>query len=107
MLLATSLLAAPRHQRMQDQPTPQRIAEIQEALRAHGYDPGITWVETKEVCRQIADKMEWQTDHAPDIRVLILIGLGNKYSDPQVAQIKGGRLDQDQRDEAARRRGAQ
>jgi hypothetical protein len=86
----------------QMQPGPERIAEIQAALKAHGHEPGTTWEETQEVCRKIADEHLWQTDHAPDVRVLILIGLGGLHSDPAVAQMKGGRLDQDQREEAAR-----
>jgi hypothetical protein len=89
-------------EKAQMQPTPQRIAEIQAALKAHGYDLGTTWEETQEVCRKIADAHMWQTDHAPDARVLILIGLSGPHSDPAVAQMKGGRLDQDQRAEAAR-----
>ncbi len=88
----------------QMQPSPQRIAEIQAALKAHGYEPGTTWEETQEACRRIADEHLWQTDHAPDLRVLILIGLGGPHSDPVVAQMEGGRLDQDQRAEAARDR---
>jgi hypothetical protein len=84
------------------QPTPLRIAEIQAALKAHGYQPGTTWEETREVCRNIADEHMWQTDHAPDARVLILIGLAGPHSDPAVAQTNGGRLDHDQRTEAAR-----
>lgn len=58
--------AAPKTQM---QPSPQRIAEIQAALKAHGYDPGTTWEETQEVCRKIADEHQWQTDHPPDARV--------------------------------------
>ena len=90
--------------KLQMQPSPQRIAEIQAALKAHGYDPGGTWEETQEVCRKIADEHLWQTDHAPDARVLILLGLGAPHSDPAVAQAAGGRLDKDQRAEAARAR---
>jgi hypothetical protein len=84
------------------QPGPQRVAEIQAALRTHGYEPGSTWEETQEVCRRIADQHMWQTDHAPDVRVLILIGLGGPHADPAVAQMRGGRLDKDQRTEAER-----
>jgi hypothetical protein len=84
------------------QPSPQRVAEIQATLKAHGYDPGTTGEETQEVCRKIAEEHRWQTDHAPDVRVLILIGLGGPHSDSAVAQMKGNRLDQDQRAEAAR-----
>ena len=91
-----------RSEKTQMQPAPQRIAEIQAALKAHGYDPGTTWEETQGVCRRIADEHRWQTDHAPDARVLILLGLGGPHSDPAVTQMQGGRLDQDQRTEAAR-----
>jgi hypothetical protein len=88
---------------VQAQPTPERIAEIQAALKAHGYEPGATWEETQEACRKIADEHMWQTDHAPDVRVLILLGLGGPHSDPAVAQMQGDRLDKDQRTEAARK----
>ena len=84
------------------QPSPDRIAEIQSALKAHGYEPGTTWEEAQEVCRKIADEHQWQTDHAPDARVLILLGLAGPHADPAVAQMQGGRLDNDQRTEAAR-----
>ena len=107
-LLAASLFAtAPsaNHSKnaesVQAQPAPERIAEIQAALKAHGYEPGATWEETQEVCRKIADEHMWQTDHAPDVRVLILLGLGGPHSDPAVAQMQGDRLDNDQRTEAA------
>jgi hypothetical protein len=120
LVFATSLMAgtAPKKRRplpkkmkraaakLQMQPSAQRIDEIQTALRAHGYDPGSTWEETQEVCRRIADEHMWQTDHAPDVRVLILVGLGGPHSDPAVAQANGGRLDKDQRTEAARERQA-
>jgi hypothetical protein len=86
----------------QAQPSLQRVAEIQAALKAHGYEPGETWEETKEVCRRIADEHQWQTDHAPDARVLILLGLAGPHADPAVTQLEGGRLDKDQRTEAAR-----
>lgn len=109
-LLAASLFAATpstRHSRnsesVQAQPTPERIAEIQAALKAHGYEPGATWEETQEVCRKIADEHMWQTDHAPDARVLILLGLGGPHSDPAVTQMQGDRLDNDQRSDAAHR----
>jgi hypothetical protein len=91
-----------RAEKAQMQPSPQRIAEIEAALKAHGYEPGTTWEETREVCRKIADEHMWQTDHAPDVRVLILIGLAGPHSDPAVAQMHGGRLDHDQREEASR-----
>jgi hypothetical protein len=87
----------------QMEPSLERIAEIQSALKAHGYEPGSTWKETQEVCRKIADEHMWQTDHAPDARVLILLGLAGPHADPAVAQMHGDRLDKDQRAEAARR----
>ncbi len=109
-LLAASLFArtpSTNHSKnaesVQAQPTPERIAEIQAALKAQGYEPGATWEETQDVCRKIADEHMWQTDHAPDVRVLILLGLGGPHSDPAVAQMQGDRLDKDQRTEAARK----
>jgi hypothetical protein len=88
---------APKHKtkKGQMQPDPQRIAEIQAALTAHGYAPGNTWLETKEVCRKIADEHGWQNMYAPDTRVLILLGLTN--NDPDVATLPGNQLDKDQR----------
>lgn len=88
---------APKHKtkKGQMQPDPQRIAEIQAALTAHGYAPGKTWPETKEVCRKIADEHGWQNMFAPDTRVLILLGLTN--NDPDVANMPGNQLDKDQR----------
>ena len=106
VFLATSLLAQTHKQHVtvaaQTVPSAERVAEIQSALSSHGYDPGATWEETQQICRKIADEHGWQTDHAPDARVLILIGLGGPHSDPAVAQMHGDRLDQDQRSEAAR-----
>ncbi len=109
-LLAASLFArttSTNHSRnsesVQVQPAPERIAEIQAALKAHGYEPGDTWEETQEVCRKIADEHMWQTDHAPDARVLILLGLGGPHSDPAVTEMQGDRLDKDQRIDAARK----
>jgi hypothetical protein len=89
-------------EKSQMQPTPLRVAEIQTALKAHGYEPGRTWQETQEVCRRIADERMWQTDHAPDARVLMLIGLAGPHSDLVVAAMRGGRLDHDQRAQALR-----
>ena len=107
-LLAASLFAktpsthhSSTSESSQAQPAPERIAEIQAALKAHGYEPGDTWEETREVCRKIADEHMWQTDHAPDARVLILLGLGGPHSDPAVTQMQGDRLDNDQRIDAA------
>ena len=73
------------------QPSPQRIAEIEAALKAHGYEPGTTWEEREKFAGKIADEHMWQTDHAPDVRVLILIGLAGPHSDPAVAQMHGDR----------------
>lgn len=109
-LLAASLFASTpttRHSKSSEsgpaQPSPERIAEIQAALTAHGYEPGATWEETQEICRKIANEHRWQTDHAPDARVLILLGLGGPHSDPAVTQMQGDRLDNDQRTEATHR----
>lgn len=109
-LLAASLFATtptthhPKSaESLQAQPAPERVAEIQAALKAHGYEPGETWEETQEVCRKIADEHAWQTDHAPDARVLILLGLGGPHSDPAVTQMRGDRLDNDQWADAARK----
>ena len=98
LLFALPLAAAPKKKRLkgQTQPDPQRIAEIQAALAAHGYAPGTTWAETKEVCRKIADEHEWQNMYAPDTRVLILIGLLPNL-DQDVAKLPGNQLDKDQR----------
>jgi hypothetical protein len=84
LLFATTLYASPK--RGQLQPTPQRVAEIQRALKSHGYDPGTTWKETRESCRKIADEHKWQITTAPDARVLILIGLGGPNSDLNVTK---------------------
>jgi hypothetical protein len=85
LFFATTLYAAPKtKQHVQTQPTPQRVAEIQVALKSHGYNPGITWKETQESCRKIADAHQWQILTAPDARVLILIGLGGPNSDISV-----------------------
>ena len=99
---AKLLVKRPAKPQMQMQPSPQRIAEIQAALKVNGYEPGSNWEETQEVCRKIADEHLWQTDHAPDVRVLILLGLGGEHSDRSVAQMNGSRLDKDQRVEAMR-----
>src|SRR5258708_15257801 len=68
----------------QRQPDAKRVREIRAALIAHGYEPGVTWLEVQTACRDIARAHRWQTHRAPDARVLILLGLGNKYSDPTV-----------------------
>jgi hypothetical protein len=100
LLFATTLYAAPK--RAQTQPTPQRVAEIQTALKSHGFEPGTTWKETQESCRKVADAHLWQTDYAPDARVLILIGLGGPNSDSSVIGYSTSN-DADQRAEALRR----
>jgi hypothetical protein len=68
----------------QTQPDAKRIREIQAALIAHGYEPGRSWAQTQEQLKLIARAHHWQSKHAPDARVLILLGLGNKYSNPEV-----------------------
>ena len=80
----------------QVQPSPKRVHEIQEALRAHGFKPGETWHDTQEACRYIQRDHHWQTHFAPDARVLILIGLGNKYSDIEVLANGSNHLDEAQ-----------
>lgn len=80
----------------QSQPDAKRIKQIQEALRAHGFKPGETWRDTQEACRDIQRMRHWQTHFAPDARVLILIGLGNKYSDIEVLANGSNHLDEAQ-----------
>ena len=77
----------------QTQPDQKRVREIQAALLAHGFEPGRSWHETQELLRGIARSHHWQTHRAPDARVLILLGLGNKYSDPDVLLEEHNRLD--------------
>lgn len=69
----------------QMQPDPKRVKEIQAALVEHGYEAGKTWPQTQEILRGIAKGCGWQTHRAPDARVLILLDLGNKHSNPDVA----------------------
>ena len=80
----------------QKQPSPKRVHEIQEALREHGFKPGETWRDTQEACRDIQREHHWQIHFAPDARVLILIGLGNKYSDLEVLMQGSNHLDEAQ-----------
>jgi hypothetical protein len=68
-------------------PDLKRQKQIREALVLHGYAPGRNWTETVQVLKQIAREHHWQFKHAPDARVLILLGLGNKYSDPAVLAL--------------------
>jgi len=65
-------------------PDVKRQREIRAALIAHGYEPGKSWSEVVVLLKQIAREHCWQHSHAPDARVLILLGLGNKHSDPDV-----------------------
>lgn len=77
----------------QKQPDAKRIRQIQAALADHGFASGKTWRDTQEVCRDIAVQHGWQTHYAPDARVLILIGLGNQYSDQSVTKPGSSHLD--------------
>jgi hypothetical protein len=74
-------------------PDAKRQAQIQAALVSHGYKAGKSWPETQEILRSIAKDHHWQTTHAPDARVLILLGLGNKYSDEQILNWSKNHLD--------------
>lgn len=97
----------PKHEpKGQTQPSTTRVAEIQKALKEHGFTPGTTWEETQEITRQIADQHLWQTDHAPDARVLIMLGLGGKNADPCVLEMQDNHLDIAARKEAARKAAA-
>lgn len=82
LLLATSLTAKGKPGQLV--PDAKRQKEIRTALVEHGYESGKTWVQTQDILREIARVHHWQGKHAPDARVLILLGLGNKYSDPSV-----------------------
>lgn len=77
----------------QTQPDTKRVKEIQIALEEHGYVPGKTWHETQEMLRSVAKGHGWQTKYAPDARVLILLGLGNKYSNPWATELGHSHLD--------------
>ena len=83
----------------QTQPDAKRIAQIRVALIEHGYQVEDSWSSVQETLRGIARDRGWQTCHAPDARVLILLGLGNKYSDPDVidwpvSQIEKGYIEE-------------
>ena len=67
-------------------PDAKRQKQIRIALDEHGYPTGKIWPETIVILKQIARDHCWQHSHAPDARVLILLGLGNKYSDPDVLE---------------------
>src|SRR5258706_2223550 len=89
LIFATAYVTQAR----QMQPDVKRIREIQAALIVHGYEPGKSWRETQELLRKIARLHHWQTHRAPDARVLILLGLGNKYSNSNVVLEEHNRLD--------------
>jgi hypothetical protein len=98
LLLAPTAFAKPG----QVQPSPARIREIQAALLAKGYtteQPDGNLAKMRQACRRIADEHHWQINRTPDARVLILLGLGNKYSNPYTAQQPGEYLDKLQRHE--------
>lgn len=95
-LLFTFALVAPAGQ---TQPDAKRLHEIHLALNAHGYMHGNNWHETQEILRKIADDHGWQVNHAPDARVLILLGLGNKHSNVETTELPGNHLDRAQRGE--------
>lgn len=77
----------------QMQPDAKRVKQIQTALVDHEYPAGKTWKDTQEILRGIARDHHWQTHRAPDARVLILLGLGNTYSNPAVALEGHAHLD--------------
>jgi hypothetical protein len=74
-------------------PDQKRQKEIRAALIVHGYEPGKNWPDVVIVLKQIARSHHWQSKHAPDARVLILLGLGNKYSDPQILDEPPSKLE--------------
>lgn len=76
-------------------PDAKRVKEIAVALNEKGYTPTVlrTWPEVQNACREIARQKGWQTSHAPDARVLIKLGLGNKFSNPEVAEAGPNHLD--------------
>ena len=80
----------------QKEPDAKRTREIQQALVEHGRPVQVNgkWnPETKAALRAIAQEHCWQTAHVPDARVLIILGLGNKYSNPWVTTQPPGRLE--------------
>jgi len=91
ILIAISVISSVFGKQMQ--PDPKRQAEIRHALVEHGYQAGKTWLETQEILRQIARDHHWQHTHAPDARVLILLGLGNRYSNSAVTEEGRNHLD--------------
>jgi hypothetical protein len=95
IILGIILLTAYCTNAKQIQPDIKRVKQIQTALEEHGYvvPECASWKQTQEILRSIARDHEWQTRRAPDARVLILIGLGNQYSDPWVTELGKGELD--------------
>lgn len=79
----------------QMQPDSKRIHQIQVALDEHGYvlSPHATWAQTQVVLKKIAQDHDWQTHRVPDARVLILLGLGNEHSNPDVTDEGRNHLD--------------
>lgn len=65
-------------------PDLKRQMQIRKALIDSGYQSGRTWPETQIILKQIAREHGWQSRRAPDARVLILLGLGNKHSNPEI-----------------------
>jgi hypothetical protein len=74
-------------------PDAKRQKQIRVALIEHGYTPGRTWPDTVQVLKKIAREHYWQSVHVPDARVLILLGLGNKYSDQSILDEPPSRLE--------------
>lgn len=74
-------------------PDLKRQREIQSALTEKGYGTYKTWPETVVALKQIARQHHWQSSHAPDARVLILLGLGGPHSDPQVLDTPPSKLE--------------
>ncbi len=77
----------------QMQPDAKRIKQIQTALIDHNYPAGRTWFETQEILRGVARDHRWQVRYAPDARVLIILGLGNDHSDPEILDGPKNKLD--------------
>lgn len=84
-------------QAKQTQPDSKRIHQIQVALNEHGYvlPAHATWGQIRLVLKNIALGHDWQTHRIPDARVLILLGLGNQYSDFEVTDEGRNHLDGD------------
>jgi hypothetical protein len=74
-------------------PDQKRQTQIREALIAHGYVSGRTWPETVVILKKIAHEHHWQSYRAPDARVLLLLGLGSKISDPSILNDSPSKLE--------------